>query len=110
MIIGIGCDIVKNDRLKNKEENFINLVLSKDEIIIYNSKIGKQKTQFLAGRFCAKEAIIKALPPKDTLAMAKINIYYKDEKPMCIINDYKIHLSISHEDEYSVAYVIIEKD
>ena len=110
MIIGIGCDIIKISRLKNKEEKFLSLVLSENEQKIYNSRKGKQKLQFLAGRFCAKEAIIKALPKKDTLAMAQIDIFYEQEKPYCIIKNYKVHLSISHENEYAIAYAIIEKD
>ena len=77
---------------------------------LYQKKVGKQKAEFLAGRFCAKEAIIKAIPKNETMAMPEINIFYKNDKPQCMIDKYKIFISISHEDKYAISYVIIQKD
>ena len=36
--MNIGCDIVENDRLKNKNEEFINLILTEQEKKEYNTK------------------------------------------------------------------------
>ncbi|HOO74216.1 MAG TPA: 4'-phosphopantetheinyl transferase superfamily protein, partial [Tepiditoga sp.] len=58
MILGIGCDIVKIDRIN---EEISKKILSSEELKIY-LKIDseKRKKEYLAGRFAAKEAIIKA--------------------------------------------------
>ena len=107
MIIGVGCDIVSVNRFKNKDKSFVEKILSPNEINMYNTKIGKQKSEFLAGRFCAKEAIIKALPKNKELDMTKIDIFYDKEKPKCMLYDYNIFISISHECDYAISYVCI---
>ena len=110
MIIGIGCDITRTERFEKKDTSFASKILSPEEILIYKQKVGKQKTEFLAGRFCAKEAIIKALPKEYEMPMSKINIFYENEKPKCIIEDFCVYVSISHEKEYAISYVCIQKE
>ncbi len=60
-IIGIGVDIVKNNRIKTsiKNKRFINRVFGKNEISI--AKNLRNKTNFFSKRFAAKEAFVKAL-------------------------------------------------
>ena len=56
--MNIGCDIVENKRLENKNDAFIDLILTKNEKLEYQ----KKGLLYLCGRFAAKEAIMKVLP------------------------------------------------
>ena len=60
-INGIGIDIVENNRLKKliKNKKFVLRVFSKIEI--NNSKKIKDKTNYFAKRFAAKESLSKAI-------------------------------------------------
>lgn len=120
MIIGMGIDIVENMRIKKILDNrkgFLKKVFSHNELeVIDNNNIEK-----IAGRFAAKEAFVKALG----IGFGKIKLVdveiLNDEynKPYLFINDKiktvmakynlsNIHISISHEKNYSVANCIIE--
>ena len=59
--IGIGVDIVDNNRIKSliKNKKFVNRIFSKKEITI--SKKYLNKTNFFSKRFAAKESFAKAL-------------------------------------------------
>ena len=61
MIIGIGVDIIELDRVKKamSSEAFIKRVYSAGEIEYCKAR-GKSSVQSFAGRFAAKEAILKA--------------------------------------------------
>lgn len=113
--MNLGVDIVENRRIENKYKkykNFINKVLSINEINLFNSKVTlKDKILFLSGRWAAKEAIFKAISIKVPFNL--IDIYYKNEKPQVkflqskyfILNN-RVLISISHENKYSIAFVI----
>jgi holo-[acyl-carrier protein] synthase len=60
-IIGIGVDIVENDRIKKatKNKDFIKRIFTKNEINL--SKLEKNNIGFYAKRFAAKEAFAKSL-------------------------------------------------
>ena len=60
-IIGNGTDIVENNRIAKsiKNTSFINRIFTKSEVI--QSKKSKNKVNFFAKRFAAKEAFVKAL-------------------------------------------------
>lgn len=104
MIIGVGTDICKIERVNL---NISNQVLTKNELEIFNSfTFENRKKEWLAGRFAAKEAIYKALDKK--IPINEIEILYDGEKPNCIIEGYIVHISISHEKEFAIAYSIIE--
>lgn len=104
MVIGVGCDICKIDRIKLE---FSKVILTENEQQIFNSiELESRKKEWLAGRFSAKEAIYKALDKK--IAINKIEILYDGEKPSCKIDGYRVHISISHEKEYAIAYSVIE--
>lgn len=63
MIIGIGLDIIELDRiarLDNKSDKFRKRILTKEEIIIYETLSGHRRIEFLSGRFAGKEAFAKA--------------------------------------------------
>ena len=61
IINGIGVDIVENNRIKKLiiNKNFIHRIFSKKEI--NNSKKIKDKTNYFAKRFAAKESLSKAI-------------------------------------------------
>lgn len=122
MIIGIGCDIVEHEISKrlNWDSDFsvLKRIFSQKEVDIYSFK---KNIQFLAGRFAAKEAVLKCLGTgmEDGLALSEIQILQKGEKPEIVLlgkvreisDRMKIriwHISISHSNEHSIAFVIAE--
>lgn len=104
--MNIGCDIVKNERVKGADPLFIKKVLTNDELALYNELSDQQKTLFIAGRFAAKEAIIKAID--ETVNMQEITILKnKNGSPKVIIGKpYHIKVSIAHEKDYTIAMAI----
>ena len=101
--MNIGCDIVENKRLVDKNEEFINLVLTKNEQLEFKNK----GYLYLCGRIAGKEAIMKALPNTKTYNFLDFEILNdKDGKPYCS-NNSNINISISHEKKYTIAYAIV---
>ena len=104
MVKGIGVDIVKISRFNDVTEHFIDRILTSKEKAEYTLK--ENKVQYLASRFAAKEAYFKATQDIHYLGVSILN----DEKGKPYIDNKKnIHLSISHEDEYLIAYLIWEE-
>lgn len=104
MIIGVGTDIVKNDRIKLK---IAEKILTENEYAIFNKKNDKRKIEYLASRFAAKEAIVKATNSKYTINKIEV-LSDESGKPYCS-NIEGIELSISHEIDYSIAFAIYQK-
>ncbi len=124
-ILGIGVDIVENDRIKIllKKKNFLNRIFSKKEISL--SKKVKDKTAFFSKRFAAKEAFSKAIGTgfRNKLNFIDISVSNnKVGKPYFLLNNkvkniifkkfkiksFKFSLSLSDEKKYSIAYVILQ--
>ncbi|MBI2136179.1 4'-phosphopantetheinyl transferase superfamily protein [Candidatus Woesearchaeota archaeon] len=109
MVASIGIDIEKVARFKKicSDKNFMELVFTKNEIAYCNFR-DKPYIHF-AGRFCAKEAIIKAYPKKIhfksieicSLASGKLQVKIKKK-----IN-HKIMCSISHTDTLAIAFAVM---
>lgn len=98
MIKGLGCDIVEHGRVKLK---LARIILTEKELIEFESKVNQ--IEYLASRFAAKEAIIKATNKKYLLN--EIEIYNNlDGSPATNVEG--ITLSISHEKNYSIATAI----
>ena len=125
-IVGNGVDIVENNRIKNslKINGFINRIFTKKEI--NKTKKIKNKTNFFAKRFAAKEAFVKAigLGFRKNINFNDIDISNnKKGKPIINLSNkirkiiikefkikrYKIYLSLSDEKKHSIAFVIINK-
>ena len=125
-IIGNGVDIVENLRIKKAiiKKKFINRIYSSLEI--QDSKKTKNKANFFAKRFAAKEAFVKALGTgfRDGIKFKDITIKNNDfGKPEVKLSNniklkikkkfnlkkFNIFLSLSDEKKYSIAFVIIEK-
>ena len=125
-ILGIGVDIVDNNRLKKlvRKQNFIKRVFTRNEQL--RSYKLKNKINYFSKRFAAKEAFSKA-----TGSGISKNLHFKDieiknnkkGKPSIILSkntssylrkkfkvkSFKTNLSLSDEKNYSIAYVIIER-
>ena len=125
-ILGIGVDIIQNSRIKSLVKNkiFINRTFGKKEIKL--SLMTKNKTNYFAKRFAAKEALAKAFGTgfRKNLNFKDIEIlndkigkpyYYKSKKINNIVNkrfkikEYDLFLSISDEKDYSIAFTILQK-
>ena len=117
-MISIGTDIVKVSRIKGlidkKEEKFLNKIFTKEEISYCNS-YSDPEVHF-SGKYAAKEAIKKALLSNDLIdkiSLKNIKILNKNNKAPYIVIDnlsnLNYNVSISHEEEYAVAFVVIEK-
>jgi holo-[acyl-carrier protein] synthase len=124
--VGIGVDIIDNKRFKNliKDKKFINRIFSKKEISASKKKLNK--INFFSNRFAAKESFAKALGTgfRNKLNFKDIEIVNDNlGKPFYLINNkikqiikknkkianFKLFLSISDENDYSVAFTIIQK-
>ena len=125
-ILGIGVDIIENNRIKNgiRNFNFLKRIYSTKEL--RQSKLSKNKTNFFVKRFVAKEALAKAIGSafRNNLNFADIEIindkmgkpyYLKNNKIKNLIKkkfnvkNFECFLSISDEKKYSTAFAIIQK-
>ena len=125
-ILGIGVDVVQNDRFKNliKSQAFIKRTFGTNELK-FSNKISN-KIYYFAKRFAAKESLAKALGTgfRNNLNFKDIEIlndklgkpyYLKSKKLDKIIGNkikkkrYELFLSISDEKDYSIAFTIIQK-
>tara|TARA_Y100000996_G_C22178600_1_gene501758 strand:+ start:93 stop:479 length:387 start_codon:yes stop_codon:yes gene_type:complete len=124
-ILGIGVDIIQNIRIKSliKNKSFINRIFGKKEIKLLRKS--KNKINFFAKRFAAKEAFSKAIGTgfRNDLNLKDIEIlndkmgkpyYLKSQKIDNIIKKkfkikrYNLFLSISDEKDYSIAFTILQ--
>jgi|TARA_B110001452_G_scaffold254659_1_gene246420 holo-[acyl-carrier protein] synthase len=123
-ILGIGVDIIKNKRIESliKNKKFILRTFGKNEVK-FSKKI-LNKANYFAKRFAAKEALAKSIGTgfRNDLNMKDIEIlndkigkpyYHKSKKINDIIikkfkiKKYDLFLSISDENDYSVAFTIL---
>ena len=106
-----GIDIVEIDRLINVKDSFVKHVLTESEQEVFYSYKENRRIEYLAGRFAAKEAIIKCLSDYELPDMRNIEILNnKKGKPVVKYKDYNILVSISHEKHYAVALAILQEE
>ena len=80
MITGLGTDIVEIARVeKAVSDSFMKKVLSIEEYERALTMSEGRRIQFLAGRFAAKEAIIKCLSDHEVPEMCNLNIINKNK-------------------------------
>ncbi|MFA6916652.1 MAG: holo-ACP synthase [Parachlamydiales bacterium] len=123
MILGVGTDIIEIARIEKAIERqgdpFLNQVFTANERA-YCSRHQAYLRNY-AGRFAAKEAILKATGTglRDGISWQDMDIY-NDElgrpavrlsgKLQNILGDnITVHLSISHSADYATAVAVIEK-
>jgi holo-[acyl-carrier protein] synthase len=120
MILGIGVDTVSLSRFENKLTDTPRL---KDRLFLDIETVddGKDASlQTLAGRFAAKEAVIKALAGdpgiewhgievgKETSGKPVIWLHGSTAKVALQAGVRKFHVSISHDGDSAVAFVVAE--
>ena len=124
-ILGIGVDIIQNSRIKKLiiKKSFINRSFGKQEIDL--SKKVKNKVNYFAKRFAAKESFVKSLGTgfRENLNLKDIEIlndklgkpyFFISKKIHNIINKkfkikrFNLFLSISDEKDYSIAFTILQ--
>ncbi|WP_338764363.1 holo-ACP synthase [Massilia sp. METH4] len=129
MIHGIGTDICRVPRiaeaLARQGERFAWRVLGPDEMEVFRERSARNPVRgvrYLATRFAAKEAFSKALglglrPPMTWPAAQLLNdalgkpciVCGGDLKQYMEHNRLAAQVSVSDEEEYAVAFVIVEK-
>ena len=111
----IGIDIVEFKQILPKlNDKFINRILSKNELIRYNSITNEQRRlEYISGRFAVKEAYTKIYRRFDKpLNFTDVEVLNDEFGAPYIISSYKpedkILVSISHSANYVVAICIKE--
>jgi len=124
MIIGIGIDIIevtRIERLLTKQKRFQQRIFTETEIAYCESK--KNKAQNYAGRFAAKEALLKAIGTgwRRGVSFKEIEIVNNERgKPEIFLSGKarevaddlgisNIQVSLSHLKEFATAVVTAEK-
>lgn len=124
MIFGIGTDICAIGRiekmLEHHGERFARKILSEHELNFFRTQ--SQPAAYLASRFAAKEALVKALGTgmRDGIWFTQITVV-NDEfgKPsfqctgeilrrMQLSGVKEAQLALSHEKEYAVSFVVLQ--
>ncbi|MGN7764587.1 holo-ACP synthase [Paenibacillus sp. 22594] len=128
MIYGIGHDVLEIGRIVritdgNLGHRFIRRILTGQELVLARSRGGKA-AEFIAGRFSAKEAVVKAFGCGigHTLGFQDIEILPDAQgKPVASLSaaawarlmlpepDYAIHLTITHSRDLASAFVVVER-
>jgi holo-[acyl-carrier protein] synthase len=115
MIFGIGVDLVDIERFEKALDQTPKL---KDRLFTESER--ELSSQSLAARFAAKEALVKAVGKAKGLSFQGVNVAKdQDGKPFFEFNGEteqtikahgisKFHLSLSHDGNMAVAYVIAE--
>jgi holo-[acyl-carrier protein] synthase len=122
MILGIGNDIIEIERIKNSifrhGARFLEKIFTEKERS-YCLKY-KDSHRHFAGRFAAKEAIVKALGTGISKGLSWLDIEITNDehgKPLASLspdvaisfNYPQVLISISHSREYATAFCIINK-
>jgi len=123
MIYSVGIDLTDIERVKKDlerwGEKFVMRILGDEERIIYRQK--QDKVKFVAGRFAAKEAVMKALGSFFDSGVYPINIQILNDlygKPYVHLDDdvrerildKEIKVSITHERKMAAAVAIMTGD
>jgi len=102
----VGCDIEETGRFRNKSAAFYDKIFTSAEITYCRLKPNPE--QHFAVRYCAKEAVVKALA-----ALGVKGLFYKDIEvvkdgatPRINIGGFDIKVSLSHTKTYAFAMVL----
>jgi len=115
MILGIGTDIVSIERIaelrRRHADRFVRRILSEAEVSIMP---GAGADAFLAGRFAAKEAFIKALGRGVPWTSVEV-VNLPSGQPTLSVRDGKdygfsrAHVSLTHLADHAIAVVVLER-
>lgn len=122
VIYGIGTDLVKTERVQRLWRRygsfFSRRILSEQELIAFEHS--KKKSYFLAKRFAAKEAIVKALGTgfrgeifltgieisNNDLGKPQVSFCKKTKQYVDKLGELDIHLSLADEKDYVLAFCV----
>lgn len=125
MIVGIGVDLVKIDRvermMERHGERFLERIFDSQEVAYAQKR--KRPAIHLACRFAAKEAVSKAFGTgftgefgfseiavhNDTAGKPEIVLSGKAAEKASQMGVSSIHLSLSHDTDYAIAQVVITR-
>lgn len=120
MISGIGTDIARKDRFGDNTNKLAERILTEYELAEFNKS--KDTISYVAKKWAAKEAISKAfgtgmagntkwknIEIRHTGTGAPFAIFKNEMYAHCEILNIKCNISISDEDEYAVAFAILER-
>lgn len=111
MIQGIGCDLVDLNRIDIHNEIFIKHILSPKEYAYFESLSSeKRKREYLGGRFACKEAYLKAIGTGIGGKPFKEIEILNDDTGKPYINDDRALVTLSHEREMVMAFVVISDE
>lgn len=104
MIRAVGTDIVSVERIRKamEREGFTERVLRKEELV------GDLTPEYVAGRWAAKEALVKCLGG----VMSDYAVVRGEggrPEVLGVSEGVRVHLSISHERAFAVAFVVVEE-
>ena len=124
MIYGVGTDIVKIARIQEMKSlsAFAEKILSSKEMKIASSFNEKRLIKFLAKQFAGKEAVSKAFGTgitkpilfkdieilRDENGKPFLNPLGEVKKTMINLGISKSHVSLSDENDYAIAFAILE--
>ncbi len=128
MVIGVGLDIVDLERVERllkqaSGAKFAERVLADQELERYRTLPFRRGLEFLAGRFAAKESIVKAFGCGIGAAVGFKDIQIgSDEtgRPVCALSEaswnrlgrnaahYRIHIAITHERKLAASTAVVE--
>jgi holo-[acyl-carrier protein] synthase len=124
MILGTGIDLVEIDRfrkvIERLEDRFVRRIFTSNEQQFCNQH--RDPIPHFAARFAAKEALFKALGTGWAKGVTWLDVEVLRERqdaPTMVLHGEaqrlastmgvkKIHLSLSHSDQWTVAMVILE--
>ena len=124
MIYGVGTDIVKIARIQEMKSlsAFAEKILSSKEMKIASSFNEKRLIKFLAKQFAGKEAVSKAFGTgitkpilfkdieilRDENGKPFLNPLGEVKKTMINLGISKSHVSLADENDYAIAFAILE--
>ncbi len=120
MVKGIGTDITHIERIKKLSLEALDRILT-DQEAAYCRRF-QAAHERIAGRFAAKEAILKALGTgwsqgigwrqieilPDDLGAPIVTLSGQALERMALLGATRCHVSISHQGDYAVAFAVIE--
>jgi phosphopantetheine--protein transferase-like protein len=123
MIIGTGVDIIEIERIAKaaKNERFFDKIFSDSETALFEAS--KYRMETVAGRFAAKEAVMKALGcglgdmPMKSIEVLRapsgqpvVELKNEAKQKAEALGVKHMHISISHSERYAVAQAVAEGD
>ncbi|WEK53662.1 MAG: holo-ACP synthase [Candidatus Cohnella colombiensis] len=129
MIRGVGLDVVELDRIASVlsgtgKDKFIARILTPSEQARLSEMSAKREIEFVAGRFAAKEAVVKALGCGigTIVGFHDVEVTRNEQgKPICELSEAAltrlglqkercvVHIAITHERSLAAATAIVEE-